>query len=307
MAMTRAGWMMAATALVVLPSGRAQAGKVTQMSAPVMSCAGATQTSATLQVCAGATGAGGGFSVQWMSAADFAANGNAWYRSDDPRLCKASFSGTASLSRYKLSPGQCVTVSPGELLFDSGTSASCPNPLLEETEYVFRSFAHAKCTLRRSDFTPDLSCSTLPSGHAAGCTRPVTEWAFANPVACSGDKDPQHCMAWPVSSLTLGGVSYSVEQLVAILRTPDSGNGLVALAQQVIATRLSIAAGADGSAVADTIAAADVLMAGLIVPPVGQGFLDPVVTAPHVAALTSFNEGATGPGRCEPLDPGGDG
>jgi hypothetical protein len=60
-----------------------------------------------------------------MTAPDYAANGNAWYSSEDPRLCKASFSGNARASRYRLAAGACVTVSLGDLLFDNGASADC--------------------------------------------------------------------------------------------------------------------------------------------------------------------------------------
>jgi len=62
--------------------------------------------------------------------------------------------------------------------------------------------------------------------------------------------------------------------------------------------RLSCAGGTQG--------AADGLIAGLVVPPVGDGYLDPGVTSAYIATLTSFNEGAIGPGPCVPPDPGED-
>jgi len=293
-------WMVAAAAVIALVSVPARAAKVTRMSTPAIGCASATQTSTTLQVCGGATGGSAGFSVQWMTAADYAANGNAWYLSDDPRLCKASFSGNADRSRYDLGPGECVTVNVGDLLLDNGASTNCLDALVCGTDYVFRSFAHATSTLNRSDFTPDLSCSTLECGQGGGCTLPEDYWRLFNAPACVND--PAHCVAWPVTSLTLGVVSYTVEQLVAILNTPASDKGLVALAQQLIAAKLSIATGADDSAVAATIAAADSLMDGLVVPPVGSGYLDPDVTAAYTATLASFNEGAIGPGACHGQD-----
>jgi hypothetical protein len=104
----------------------------------------------------------------------------------------------------------------------------------------------------------------------------------------------------------LGAISYPVEQLVAILNTPASDNGLIALAHQVIAAKLSIATGADGSAVTATIAAADGVMDGLVVPPVGSGYLDQDITAADTATLASFNQGAIGPGACILPDPGPD-
>src|SRR4051812_12086632 len=42
-----------------------------------------------------------------------------------------------------------------------------------------------------------------------------------------------HPSAWPVTSLTLGSVSYNQTQLLAILHKPVQGNGLVSLAHQL--------------------------------------------------------------------------
>ena len=108
-----------------------------------------------------------------------------------------------------------------------------------------------------------------------------------------------HPEAWPVSSLTLGTVSYTAAQLDAILDQPVEGNGLVSLAHQLIAAKLNIANGANGSAVAQTIADADALIGGLVVPPVGSGYLAPASTSDLTAALDAFNNGFTGPGHCE--------
>jgi len=303
------GLVLAAAGLLALVSAPAEAGKAGRMSTPAIGGAGATPSSALVPVCAAATGTGApaGFSLQWMRAADAAANGGAWYSSDDPRLCKASFSGNASGSRYDLGPGECVTVSLGDLLFDNGASASCTAALACETDYVVRTFAHATSTLNRSDFTPNLAVSTLACGHGdGGCTYGQDYWRFYNPLFCSVLYGDVHCVDWPVASLTLGSVSYTVEELVSILNAPASGNGLTALAHQLIAAKLDIAAGADGSAVATTITAADALVAGLVVPPVGDGSLDPGVTATYTATLAAFNEGAIGPGACPPPDPGPD-
>ena len=56
-----------------------------------------------------------------------------------------------------------------------------------------------------------------------------------------------HTEAWPVSSLTLGSVSYTAADLESILEQPvgsdPSANGLIALAHQLIAAKLNAAAG----------------------------------------------------------------
>jgi hypothetical protein len=267
---------------------------------PQINCAGSTQASINIQVCApggtGATGAPAGFSIQWMTQADYVANGNAWYLSDDTRLCKASFSGNANLSRYNLSPGQCVTVNVGEFLFDNGASTNCLDALVCGTDYVFRAFAHANSTLNRSDFTPNQTCSTLGCGSEGGCTFTQGYWKTHGPVGC----DPSSgANVWPVTSLTLGSVTYTDLELCNIFNKPAAGNGLIALAHQLMAAKLNIANGADGSAVATDIANADALIGSLVVPPVGSGFLAPSATSTLITALTNYNEGATGPGHCQ--------
>ena len=108
-----------------------------------------------------------------------------------------------------------------------------------------------------------------------------------------------HEEAWPVSSLTLGSVSYTQAELLSIFGEPVAGNGLISLAHQLIAAKLNVANGADDSAIAQAIADADALINGLVVPPVGSGFLSPDDTSALVDALTDFNEGTTGPGHCD--------
>ncbi|HSP17315.1 MAG TPA: hypothetical protein VLV78_21405 [Thermoanaerobaculia bacterium] len=295
--------ILATATLLILVSAPSQAAKTGPTSTPQITCAGATQASINVHVCAGATGAPAGFSIQWMTASDYASNGNAWYLSDDPRLGKASFSGNANLSRYNLAAGECVTVNIGDLLFDNGASTNNTGALSCGTEYVFRSFAHATSTINRSDFTDHLFCSTLPCGNAGGCTSPPNYWRSYNPQACVTNPGTILCVDWPVSSLTLGTITYTVDQLVAILNTPASGNGLIALAHQLIAAKLNIANGANPSAVNATIAAADASIGALVV---GTDFLDPGVTAAYTTTLANYNEGAIGPGLCAPPDPGQD-
>jgi hypothetical protein len=101
--------------------------------------------------------------------------------------------------------------------------------------------------------------------------------------------------------LTLGnpGHSYTVAQLVSILQATPSGNGLISLAHQLITAKLNIAHGADGSAIASTIASADSLIGNLWVPPVNYGSLAPSATSALVTALNNYNTGVTGPGHCD--------
>jgi hypothetical protein len=269
-----------------------------KMSTPEISCGPATQTSIIINVKAGATGAPAGFSLQWMTAADYAANGNQWYLSDDLRLCKASFSGNANLSRYNLGPNESVAVSIGEFLFDNGASTNCDGALVCGTEYVFRAFAHANSSLMRSDFTSNLNCSTSSCGHGETCTLTQGYWKTHGPIPTGNNS-----YDWPQSvkdnGLTLGTVTYTAEQLLAILNTSASGNGLIALAHQLIAAKLNVANGADPTDADAAIAAADALIGGLVIPPVGSGSLPNSATGSLITSLTNYNEGTSGPGHCD--------
>jgi hypothetical protein len=284
--------MVASSLLINAP---VSAAKKAAMSTPTLTCGTASKVSIQITVTAGATGAPAGFSLQWMKLDDFLANGSVWLSSDDPALCHASFSGNANGSRYNLAPGESATVEVGDFLFDNGTSSSCVEPLECGTTYVFRAFAHATSTLNRSDFTPNLRCSTLPCDpQPSNCTYTQGYWKTHGPIPTGNNTN-----MWPVTSLTLGTVNYTDLQLQAIFNTPAQGNGLISLAHQLIAAKLNIGNGADGSSIAATIAAADALIGGLVVPPIGAGTLPSSTTSSLTNTLDSYNSGLIGPGHCQ--------
>ena len=240
-----------------------------------------------LAVTAGQTGTSAGFSIQWMTLADYAALGNQWPASSEvpnlqaPSFCKANFG-------YHLLPGQSITVVIGDdQLYDSLTvSSPCSgNPLLCNTAYIFRATAldstHGGLGVSRT-----IMCATLSCVGGSSCTYTQGYWR-------------NHPDAWPVTSLTLGTVTYQAGELMAILDNPARGNGLVILAHQLIAAKLNIANGADPSAVQQTITEADDMIGALVVPPIGDGYLAPDQTSSLTETLTEYNEGTIGPGHCE--------
>jgi len=284
--------------LTALGSPSAMAGPKPKLSTPAISCAGATQTSINIQVCAGANGLPNGFSLDWLKASDYAANANHWFSSDSPLACSAGFSGSANLSRYNLGPYECVTVNVGDFLFDNGASTNCAIGLDCGTQYMFRAFGHGNSTYNRSDDTAVLGCATLDCGHSTSCTFTQGYWKTHGVVPTGNN-----AYAWPdaakASGLQLGSVSYTAADLLSILNKPAAGNGLVALAHQLIAAKLNVAAGGDPTAVAADIATSDALIGSLVIPPLGGGYLAPSLTSGLVGALSSYNEGATGPGHCD--------
>ncbi len=108
-----------------------------------------------------------------------------------------------------------------------------------------------------------------------------------------------HPDAWPVSSLTLGTVTYTKAELIAILKTPVKGNGLVSLAHQLIAAKLNVEAGASDAAIKVAIQQADALIGNLVCPPKGEGTLKTSATGSLIGDLDAFNNGAIGPGHCD--------
>jgi hypothetical protein len=277
------------------------AGKKTAYDAPTISCApGSTGSSINVTVTAGPSGAPAGFSVQWMLQSELDANGGIWPSDSyvDPNLssfCKASFSGKASGYNYAVGAGQSSTVTVGDVIYDTpGASSECENiPLHCGERYAFRAFAHATNTLNRSAFSNTTTCSTIACTPEGGCTYTQGYWKSHGPIPLGNNGNE-----WPVTSLTLGTTTYTDLELLSILNTPGAGNGLVTLAHQLIAAKLNVANGADDSAIAATIAAADALIGTRIVPPIGTGSLSNGATSSLVSALTSYNEGATGPGHC---------
>jgi hypothetical protein len=69
-----------------------------------------------------------------------------------------------------------------------------------------------------------------------------------------------HPEAWPVTTLTLGGISYDQAQLLAILNRPVGGDATIILAHHLIAAKLNVLNGASDS-INDEIEDADDLLA----------------------------------------------
>jgi hypothetical protein len=134
--------------------------------------------------------------------------------------------------------------------------------------------------------TPTVTPTPTPTpSPSLGCTLSQGYWK-------------NHTSEWPVTNLTLGTVNYTASQLQLIFAQPVAGNGLISLSYQLIAAKLNIANGADASAIQPTINAADALIGGLIVPPIGTGTLTPASTSALTTALDNYNNGLIGPGPC---------
>jgi hypothetical protein len=107
---------------------------------------------------------------------------------------------------------------------------------------------------------------------------------------------------WPTTTLTLGTMTYNKTQLIAILKTPVKGNGLVSLSHQLIAAKLNFENNAAvPPAVLSAIGIADGQIGALIVPSIGAGYLSPNSTSALTSTLDIYNNGRSpnGPPHCE--------
>ena len=137
------------------------AAKQAQLDAPAL---GAIDDTFIVIVTAGATGAPAGFTLQWMTRADYDAFGWPVASGSGPRksFCSGSFSGVPRGSIYSLPPGGSVAVFIGAGPPETGRSIApaCDVPLQCTSAYVFRAFAHAApAGAARSDVG-----ATLPLG-----------------------------------------------------------------------------------------------------------------------------------------------
>jgi len=252
-----------------------------QLDKPALACSASAASNISLDVTGGPSGGPAGFVVQWMTLADFVANGNQW--PDDPdELCEAIFSDV-------LPPNQTLRVTIGDdRLFDSlGVQSDCPgDPLLCDTDYVFRCRVNQSDDCETSPWSNTAVCDTLPCNPGSNCTDSQGYWrTYAN--------------VWPLQNLMLGGVSYEGTQLLQIMNRRAQGNGLIILAHQLIAAKLNMATGADPAGVQQAINDADNLIGGLVVPPIGNGYLSPAQTSRLTETLREYNEGTIGPGHCQ--------
>ena len=259
----------------------------TKLDPPAIRQVDSSRSSLTMEVQAGHSGAPAGFRVSWMKAADFDANGGWPVDLDSPLVSRAQFYGVptwnVSSGTYQLPADATVQIELGDLFDETGVLTNNVGELGDQQPYVIRVQAVSNGSDVASNMSPDLRATTKAS--LTNCTRGHGFWK-------------QNPSAWPVSSLVLGTVTYTAEQLLSILSQPAHGNGLVILAHQLIAAKLNLANGADPTPIAATIVAADAQIGGLVVPPIGSGFLDPDDTDPNSKPLDSFNNGNLGVPRC---------
>jgi len=242
----------------------------------------------TITITAGPSGLPNGFAIWWMDRSTYLESGGVWPADETAATGAADFTGQPTLNTFggqfttfKLGPNQTILVEVGDLLQETGVEGTKSELEYGET-YYFTAFGLDENGSAASDLSVTVSGTTTSS---TNCTYTQGYWK-------------NHEEAVPVGSLTLGTVNYTAAEFDAILEESVSGNGLVSLAHQLIAGKLNIANGADPSAASAAIAAADALIGGLVVPPIGGGYLAPSSTSSLIQTLDDYNNGVIGPGHC---------
>lgn len=250
-----------------------------------------------LMVVPGPSGAPGGFTLEWIPAATLDALGD-WPDPSDPRIQHGGFVGKPTLNttdgttQFRMTSVEDAGVQLGDMFDETGIATAATDELDENTSYVVRARANTYGGLSASDYSVTVVTSTS-SGAGHDCTYTQGFWK-------------NHSSVWPVGSVKLGTVTYNKTQLLSIFNRPAAGNGLISLVHQLIATKLNIANGASvPPAVATAISQADALIGGLVVPPVGSGFLDPSSTSGLTETLDQYNNGELGPDHCSSVTAAG--
>jgi hypothetical protein len=114
---------------------------------------------------------------------------------------------------------------------------------------------------------------------------------------CPGTGTPgywkNHPEAWPVQSITIGGVTYSKDQAIAIMWSKNAGDKTWTMFNALVSAKLNSFIGCNCSPIGDTIAAADAWMAKY--GPVGSNVRGDsaawYIGEPLYFALDNFNNG----------------
>jgi hypothetical protein len=244
-----------------------------------------------MDVTAGPSGAPNGFTIEWMTQAQFDALGGWPVDPTDPAIQSAIFLGFPTLNTvdgtttFLLSPGQLASIQIGDIFDETGVQSASTSELSQGTIYVFRVKANGDpgviggngSLLPASPYSPTQSCQTKPHDDRHDCVHSQGYWK-------------EHPSDWPVTALRLGAIIYTKAQLITILNQPAHGNGLVSLAHQLIAAKLNMIAGAIAPPlVSSAVSAADALISTKVIPSIGTGYIAPSLSSHLTDTLEEFN------------------
>jgi hypothetical protein len=121
------------------------------------------------------------------------------------------------------------------------------------------------------DCTVPVCATTVSHQLAAGEVFLDADFCFTRPPTGPGTGTPgywkNHPGAWPVSSIVIGGITYSKTQAIRLMGLPD-GDKTRTVFRHLVAAKLNVLIGNDSSCIAGDIATADAWMA---VHPINSG------------------------------------
>ena len=161
------------------------------------------------------------------------------------------------------------------------------------------------------------TCVTLPAGYVAGpnvpgfpCTSSC--FTFVEPCDCthniglcpvSGSCAPagpgtgtpgywaNHPEAWPTNQLVIGGITYSKDAAIALMKSSVSGDKRYTLFPSLVSAELNVLIGNDSSCVTAAIAAADAWWATYNGSPVAAKSAAWKAIEPYQKTLDAYNNG----------------
>ena len=176
------------------------------------------------------------------------------------------------------------------------TDGWIPSPSEQTAAY----FAIINDAASHASFVPgvgEIVAVILDMGETGGPQRLVIEVTITGSNGGPGTGTPgywkNHPEAWPVSTITLGGVNYTLTQAIAIMQQATSKDKTYNLAEQLIAAKLNVMVGNEASCITTTIANADAFLAAY---PIASGVKASSsawqsLGSELLTTLTAYNEG----------------
>lgn len=153
---------------------------------------------------------------------------------------------------YNAASTPTATFTPTPTATATATSTATPTPSPTPTQTPTPTLTSSPTASPTSSPTPTVTTTAVQKGTKTPLPKtgvvPYNWWR----------DNPQ---AWPVTSLTIGGVTYSREQIIAIMKTKNKGDKTLVLFNELVAARLNVLAGNDGSCILADMDAADAWLA----------------------------------------------
>jgi len=135
-------------------------------------------------------------------------------------------------------------------------------------------FSAVVLVLVLSVLTPGLVAKNKPITTTPGANEntfvPLNTYGYGYGYGCAPHTPGywrNHPEAWPVDDITIGGITYSMDEAIALIFHPTQGDKTYNMFEHLVAAKLNVLMGCDSSCIAEVIEDADDWMA---IHPVGS-------------------------------------